>query len=387
MQDKLVEKREPKSKKKVGYIITKGVWGGAQKYVYTLAIAASEKYDVFVICGEGKILKEKLEEKGIRVYELRDLKRDLSLISEATSSFKMLQIVWKEHPDTLHLNSPKAAGFGTVAGMLVRVPNVITTIHGWSFNENRAFWSKGIIYLFSWITTLLSHKTIVIAEKEKEQALKMPFVDKDKIVLIRNGVETIKYIKKPIVQEAILARVKDEKNLTGKEMWLGTISELNKNKGLEYAIKALSKLKTPFAFFIIGEGEERTRLQTLINEQGLQGKVFLVGFLEHANLYLKAFDIFMLTSTKEGLPYTLLEAGQAGLPVIATNVGGVPDIIDNKVNGLLITKAKPGEITQALEYMINKPEERKEFGKKLEEKIEKEFSVEKMIQKTLKLYK
>ena len=82
MQDKLKTYTDPKSRKKIGYIITKGVWGGAQKYVYTLATLASEKYDVFVICGEGKILKNKLEEKGVRVYELKNLARDINVKSE-----------------------------------------------------------------------------------------------------------------------------------------------------------------------------------------------------------------------------------------------------------------------------------------------------------------
>lgn len=370
---------------KVGYVITKGVWGGAQKYVYTLAISLpKDRYDVFVVCGEGNILKEKLQEKNVRVHVIENLKRDISVIAEIKSSWKLLQIVWREKPDVLHGNSPKAAGFGAVAGRLRLTPKIIQTIHGFTWNEERNIFSYLLIRFFSWTTMLLCHKTIVIAKSEKKQALEMPMINSKKIVLIKNGIEPIKYIEKSIVQEALMSRV-SKKDLAN-TIWLGTTAELNRNKGLEYAIKAVSKIKTPYAYFIIGEGEERKNLENLIRQSGLENKVFLVGFVENANLYLKAFDIFLLTSKKEGLPYTILEAGQAGLPVLASAVGGIPEIIDDGENGILTRKGDISQITKGLDYFISKPKERKSFGTKLQKKIEKKFSLEQMLEKTKKLY-
>ena len=371
---------------KIGYVITKGNWGGAQKYVYTLATSLPKyKYDVFVICGQGGVLKNKLEEKGVRTFELSSLKRDISLIGEMKSSWTLLKIVWREKPSILHLNSPKASGFGSVAGRLCRIPKIIQTIHGWSFNENRNIFSTLLIRFFSWVTVLLCHKTIVIARPEKKQALTMPFVGNKKIILIKNGVESIKYIDRPIVRQALMSRI-NKKDL-GKAIWIGTIAELHKNKGLEYAIKALAEVNSPFVYFILGGGEEKNNLENLIRENGLENKVFLTGFVEDANLYLKAFDIYMLTSIKEGLPYTILEAGLASLPVIASYVGGVSDIVEDGVSGILVNKGQSFEIKRAIEYLIEKPDERKKFGDKLQKKVQKEFSLEEMISKTEKLYR
>lgn len=383
------DKKPSLSRRKVGFIITKGVWGGAQKYVYTLATSLpKDRYDVFVVCGEGNILKEKLQEKNVRVYVVENLKRDISVIAEIKSSWKLLQIVWQERPDVLHLNSPKAAGFGAVAGRLRLTPKIIQTIHGWTFNEERNIFSYLLIRFFSWITMLLCHKTIIIAKSEKKQALEMPMINSKKIVLIKNGIEPIKYIEKSIVQEALMSRtLKYKAQATTDTIWLGTTAELNRNKGLEYAIKAVSKIKTPYVYFIIGEGEERKNLENLIRQSGLENKVFLLGFVENANLYLKAFDIFLLTSEKEGLPYTILEAGQAGLPVLASAVGGIPEIIDDGENGILTRKGDISQITKGLDYFISKPKERKSFGTKLQKKIEKEFSLEEMIKKTITLYR
>jgi glycosyltransferase involved in cell wall biosynthesis len=127
-------------------------------------------------------------------------------------------------------------------------------------------------------------------------------------------------------------------------------------------------------------------LEKIIEKYNLENRVFLVGFLENAKEYLKAFDIFTLTSIKEGLPYTILEAGLAGLPIIASNVGGVPDIIDNGINGILVEKTNVGQISKTIEFMIKNPDQRKSFGLKLQQKIEKEFSLKQMLDKTLQLY-
>lgn len=378
-----------KRKTKVCFVVTKGVWGGAQKYVFSLATSLPKNnYEVIVISGEGETLPNKLILAGIQIYRLPEMKRDISLINEIKNFFALYKILKKEKPDVLHLNSPKAGGLGALAGRLLGIKKIVYTAHGWTFNEDRKIFNKIIIFLFSWITVLLCHKTIVIAEKEKRQTRFMPFV-KNKIVLIRNGVEQIVFKEKDVARKELLALCGGQTSTETKNnlLWLGTISELHKNKGLEYALSAVSKIMVPFIFFVIGEGEERNRLQKLIEQYNLENKVFLVGFLDNANQYLKAFDIFTLTSIKEGLPYTILEAGSAGLPVIASSVGGIPDIIDSGTNGILVQKTNAPQITKTIEFMIDHPNERKMFGQKLQQRVEKEFSLKQMLEKTLEVYK
>ena len=380
---------QPLMKTKICYVITKGNWGGAQKYVYTLATSLpKDRYDVLVIMGEGNILKEKLDHAGIRNIVLAKMGRDISAMADMKNFLKIFHIIRKEKPDILHLNSPKASGLGSFVGRLLFVPKIIETIHGWTFNEERGMLNNTLVFIFSWITMILCHKTIIISTKEEKQALAMPLVGKDKIVLIRNGIEKINFKEKNLARSELLSfssRSDLEENVRN-TTWFGTISELHKNKGLEYIIEAVSKIKTPVLFFIIGEGEERKKIEELIKKFGLENKVIFLGFLDKAGEYLKAFDIFTLTSIKEGLPYTILEAGLASLPVIASNVGGIGDIIDNSTNGILTTKTRSGEITRAIEYLIANPDKAKIFGTNLKQKIEKEFSVEQMLEKTINLY-
>jgi glycosyltransferase involved in cell wall biosynthesis len=367
------------------YVITKGVWGGAQKYVYSLAVnLPKDQFEAVVVCGQGGTLKEKLEEQNIRVIEIDYLKRDISIFSELKSFLKLFNVIKEEDPDVMHLNSPKASGLGALAGRLLGVKKIVFTAHGWTFNEDRNFASKSMIWLLSWVTVILSHKVIVIARRERAQALNMPFVSRNKIELIKNGVEKIDYLEKAEARKGILPDLYS--NFENNTIWIGTMAELHKNKGYEYTIEALSKIEKPFVFVALGEGEERKNLENLIREYRLEEKVFLVGFKDKSAQYLKAFDIFTLTSIKEGLPYTLIEAGFAGLPVVASNIGGIPDIIDNNVNGILTESRNVPEIKNAIEKLMENSKTRNAFGNKLKEKVEKEFSLEQMLEKTLSLY-
>ncbi len=373
------------NKIKILYIITKGVWGGAQKYVYSLATnLPKETHEGVVVCGEGEILKQKLESKGIRVIEILNLKRDISIVAEIKSFITLYKILKSEKADALHLNSPKAGGIGTVAGRLLRIPKIIYTAHGWTFNEKRALLSDIAIRFFSWITVVLCTNVIVIAKKEDQQALTMPFVSRKKVTLIHNGIEPIEFQERNTARMNLLPSL--SKNYESDTLWIGTIAELHKNKAHAYLISALSKINHPFVCIIIGEGEERKNLENLIRIYRLEEKIFLVGFKDKAAQYLKAFDIFTLTSTKEGLPYGILEAGLASLPVVATRVGGIPDIIENNITGLLVSHENIHQTRDALEHLIENPEQRLELGKNLHEKVEKEFSLEQMLEKTIKLY-
>ncbi|TSC67169.1 MAG: group 1 glycosyl transferase [Parcubacteria group bacterium Gr01-1014_73] len=127
-------------------------------------------------------------------------------------------------------------------------------------------------------------------------------------------------------------------------------------------------------------------LEQLIAKLGLQEKVFLAGQIDNAASLLKAFDVFLLPSVKEGMPYTILEAGAAGRPVIASNVGGVPEIISDMESGILVQTGRPAEIRKAMEFLINNPERRAAFGTALQKTVISKFGFSKMLTQIETLY-
>jgi len=377
-------------KKKIFICITKSQpFGGAQKYVYDIATnLPKEEFAVSVLLGGDGELKKRLDQAGIRTVLLKHSQRDINMLKVFLLGFSLIGIFWRERPDIVHLNSSQMGGSGALAARLTGVKKIIFTGHGWAFNENRPRWQKVLARIFHILTILLSHTTIAVSEVTKDQ-IGSPW--NKKMIVIRNGLRPIELKDVGSAREFLIAKIA-EKNPSIQEAvsknptWIGTISELHRTKGLNYAIQAVMGLENCI-FVIIGDGEERTNLENLINKLNLSDKVFLVGRVEMASSFLKAFNIFTLTSITEALPYTLLEAGVASLPVIASNVGGIPEIIENELTGILIRSKSSDEIQRALEYLTENPQKAKEFGHELKKKVDQEFSMHEMIEKTVALYK
>ena len=301
------------AKIKVLYLVTKSNWGGAQRYVYDLAThlgSGTPSAEAVVACGGEGLLVRKLGEKKIRVIPLPDAQRDIAIFKEIKLLIQLFKIVKSEKPDVLHVNSSKLAGLGAFIGFVTRT-RTIFTVHGWPFNEDRPWWQRLLIYKFSWLTSFFSDITITITQSDFAQGKRMPFVG-HKMRMIHNAIEQIDFYSRDEARKKL--------GLDESDFVVGSIGELHKNKGFIYLAKAAEHLPNA-KFVIMGEGEERNSLD--------KTKLRLLGQVPDASRYLKAFDIFVLPSLKEGLPYVLLEASQARLPVVASNVGGIIDIVGN----------------------------------------------------------
>ncbi|MBX4216160.1 glycosyltransferase [Candidatus Parcubacteria bacterium] len=372
-------------RKKIVYLITKGNWGGAQRYVYDLAVHFTKENDVLVVTGAPGTLTERLSAAGVRTKSVLGLRRDVSFLDEFRSFFAILKIVRDERPDILHVNSSKAAGFGALAGRLARVPRIVFTAHGWAFNEPRPLWEIGLIYFLSWMTVLLAHRTITVSERDAKEARTFPFAG-NRISTVYLGIEAPRFTSRVTARKTLLA---ESAVSSGRgAYWIGMIGELTRNKGYRYALDAFAELsqEAPNALLaIVGEGEERASLERYIARAGLSDRVLLAGF-RPAEAVLCAFDAFLMSSVKEGLPYVLLEAAHAKLPVVATEVGGIPEIIASMSSGMLVPPNNPHALARALATLIAKKKVAAEMGEKLSAWVTTEFTIEKMLEKTSAVY-
>lgn len=383
----------PREKIKILYAITKSNWGGAQKYVYDLAThLPTDTYEVLCLLGQAGELQLRLTQANIRTIVLPDLDRNISLKKDWATFWQMIKIFRQEKPDILHLNSSKIGGLGALAGRLTGISKIIFTGHGWAFNENRNYFQKKIIYCLYLLTIALAHQTIAVSDKTRNDIPKNKYFSK-KIITIKNGLAPTTALDKETARKILREKLPANLDMLNK-FWLGTISELHKNKGLKYLVRAIHLLKNTAdkpqdvpLVVIIGEGEERAQLQKEIKRYSLEGDVFLVGNISNAGTLIPALDIFTLTSITEALPYVLLEAGQTGAPIIASAVGGIPEIITDKESGLLIEVGDTKEISQAIDFMLKNPEKARLFGENLKNKINQYFNLKQMLEKTIALYK
>ena len=307
-----------KPRRKVLFLITKATWGGAQKYVFDLATnVPKEEFEAMVAYGERGRLAEMLEKENIATRHIPSLGRDVAVVSDVSSLFQILICLWRDKPDVLHLNSSKAAALGALAGRIMFVRKIIFTVHGWPFGEKRNILAKIFIWKISWVTALLSHRVICVSDYDLQIARRMPLIGK-KAVRIYNGIAPLNLGSGEKIRDAFPRGVK----ITG------TIGELTKNKN-QIALIEEARNNPEMHVAIVGFGEDYAMLNEKIKDYRLENRVTLFGFLPVGEA-LRGFDVFSLPSIKEGLPYVLLEAKAAGLPIIANRVGGVGEVLDAK---------------------------------------------------------
>ena len=373
---------------KILFVITKSNWGGAQRYVFDLARSLPKKeWSVGVVLGGtglpgagGGRLEEELRHKDIRTLFVPSFMRDFSLGAEWRTFRHLSNLFATEQPDIVHLNSSKAGGLGAVSARLAGVPMIVFTVHGAPWQEDRGVLARGAIAIASWVTFLFCHRVIVISQDAFERIRALPFCGK-KTRLIHNGIEPLEFLPKEAARETL--------GIDTSQPVLGAVGELVWNKGYHVLLRAVGVLKRRginVYVCIVGDGEERKFIETLLQEEDIEDRVHLAGFVQDAHKILKAFDVFVLPSLKEGLPYVVLEAGQAELPVVASDVGGIPDIIADNASGLLCPPKNHGKLADKLAELLSRDDLQKKFAGALHERTMREFSYARMIEQTVALY-
>ena len=381
-------------RKKILYVITKSVWGGAQRYVFDLATNLSkDRFEIVVAAGGEGPLFYKLRNAGIRTINTPSLERNVHILNETSVFWQLLKIFHIEKPDIIHLNSTKIGALGALAAFVYKLLTLnfklltVFTVHGWGFKETRPRWQKFLIWLASWFSSFFQDKIILIDTADLKTAQR--FIPRKKLVLIPNGINSPNFLSRAEARAFFSQKIGTP--ITNDVIVIGTIAELTKNKGLEFLVTAASQVKsiTPTSKFIIpvmGDGENREKLKNQVNHLKLDGTVFLLGFLPDVSRYLKGLDIFILPSLKEGLPYTIMEAMAAGLPIITTKVGGIPDLIKPGFNGTLVSPGNPSELARAIRYIIENGDKAYIFGRNSLDIVKERFSLQVMLEKTTALY-
>jgi glycosyltransferase involved in cell wall biosynthesis len=369
------------------YVITKSNWGGAQRHVYDLAVAAKQTLSVAVALGGDGVLAHKLRTADIEAHGIAALQRDISLGKELYALIDLFRLFRQMRPTTVHLHSPKAGGLGAFAAQLAGVPQVIYTSHGLPFEEDRPWWQKAVLVFFTWLTFILCDTVILITQANLHKVSKMPWLGR-RIRFIRSGIDPVDPLPRDDARNR-LREMSGATEVTSSTTWIGTIAEYHPVKGLEYLIRGIGlvRRKHPDVIcMLIGGGEQEGRLNEIIEECGLSKNVFLVGFIDAAARYLSAFDIFALTSLKEGLPYVVLEAGSIGVGFVGSSISSIQEIVTDMTSGVLVRPKQPKEIAGALALLIDDASRRELYGKALKEKVDKDFSKRTMLAQTLGLY-
>ena len=362
---------------KIAYVITRSdVLGGASIHLLDLAAGMQAKgHDVVIGVGadaERGVLFERARAMGLKCHGLRNLVREISPIKDLLCFFELRKFFKSIRPDIVHVHSSKAGVVGRLAARSLSLP-VVFTAHGWAFTEGVSVKRQK---LYRWIESQLSkisNKIITVSEYDRQLAISQNVAGEHTLITVHNGVPEIMPVD---VQRSPSDTVK-----------IIMVARFEKPKNQAAVLHALAHSEAQnWHLELVGDGPELAKSVSLAEQFNIGSKVTFSGACSDVAERLATSDIFVLISDWEGLPLTILEAMRSGLPVIASDVGGVAESIDNHTTGILIPRNYQLPLGSALVQLVNSQEERNSMGYKAREKFDREFTFDMMLRKTLCVY-
>ena len=361
------------------YVVTSLDVGGTQKMLYeTIKNMDRDKYQI-VVCSlkKGGIYGKILSDLDIKIISLKMNNRSglLNIFIFIPSVLKLSKIIHKEKIDIVHSWLFQANIISRISARLAGVNRVISSVR---VMEQEKKWQLSI----ERITSNLCKKIIVNSRALKNFLLEKNVADSEKIEVIYNGIE--------VSENSDKRNIFKELGLKENEKIIGTVGRLHKQKGIEYFLESakiiLPSVGFSLKFIIVGDGPERKKLESKARRLGIKNEVLFTGIREDAINLISIMDIFVLPSLWEGTPNVVLEAMLWGKPVISTEVGGVPELIENQVDGILVKPGNPVALADAVLQALKNERESIQMGIRAKEKVKKYFSIEKMVEQTEKLY-
>jgi glycosyltransferase involved in cell wall biosynthesis len=352
-------------------LITLAETGGAQTYVATLLPALAPRFDVVLAAHGDGPLAAAARSAGVRYVPLRHVRRALHPVRDTLGLLELVALMYRERPDIVHVNSSKAAVLGRMAALVARVPVRVFTVHGWAFKAYSGAASK----LYRWADRLMARATsvtICVTETERAAGLAERTCIAARTVVIPNAVD---------VTAAPRAR------LDGDPPRIVAVGRLAWPKDPLTLVRGLARVREyEWRALIVGEGPERSSVERDIRELRIGDAVELAGPRDDVAKLLAGADMFVLASRSEGGPISILEAMAAGLPVVASDVGGVRELVADGVTGLLVPAADPDALGAALERLLADRELRRRLGAAGRERAAERFDTRSQRDAHLELY-
>lgn len=357
---------------KILYIVTRGdVIGGASMHVLELASEMQRRgCDVTILLGPGDIVAQLAQQRGLSIIVEPLLLRQISPLQDLRCFIRLSRLLRQLRPDVLHLHSAKAGLLGRIVAKLQRVP-VIYSVHGWSFSMYQGRKAR----CFQWLERLLMPLTdqlVLVCQRDLSIARTVLGAKPAQLALVHNGISEFemqqKHADSTCCRLISVARFEDPKD----------------QPTLLKAIAGVPHRNWHLQF--VGSGPTLDSCRQLANELGLTEVEFLGERSDVAQLLAQS-DVFVLSSLSESLPVSVIEAMRAGLPVIASEVGGMAELVADGENGYLVAPQDVSALRQRLHQLIAEPRLQQQMGAAARSRFEQFFTIEQNGSRLLSLYR
>jgi glycosyltransferase involved in cell wall biosynthesis len=344
------------------FIDTERVWRGGQEQLFTLARGLRQRgHEVHLIHQPNTALGDRAGKIGVFLHPLA-IRSEIGFIS----LLRLYSILKRVRPDVLGFNTPKPILIGVLASRFTSA-GVRIIFRRVDFPLGRSFFSR---LKYTW-----GIDGIITISESIRNRLRSAGTPASKITTIYEGIDLSLYPESGQTPPALPAVV-------------GVVSHLSPEKGISFLVEAASlipEVKKKYRFVIVGEGACLQELTQLVREKGLEQIFQFTGFRSDIPQLMKSFNIFALPSLSEGLSSAILEAMASSLPIVASNVGGIPELVKNGENGLLVAPADAEALARALQKLAENPEERFRMGQTNRRQAVEKFTMEHKITKTEEL--
>jgi glycosyltransferase involved in cell wall biosynthesis len=373
-KDRLVSPHQPAGAQKVIHVITRLDYGGsAQNTMLTVLGHDPAQFEALVVAGYpgcwdaqgGQAATEencrRLEKAAVRWMLLPALTREVHLLKDIQALWQLIRLFRQERPALVHTHTSKAGVLGRVAAWFARVPVIVHTPHGHVFYGHFGPFRSWVFLQIERALSAITDRLIALTESERQDHLDRAVGKPDRFRVVPSGINRERFGR---------ARVQGKQQpdwfgCPSNALVVGSVGWLTDIKGHAYLIEAIAKLKQDFPalhLVVIGSGDRHDSLLQQADLAGIRDAVHLLGHRDDIEVCLAGMDLFVLPSLNEGMGRALIEAMSAGLPVIASHVGGIPAVVNHERTGLLVPPGDADALADALRRLLDRPEWATQLG-------------------------
>jgi len=384
-------------KTKAIHVITRFDKGGSAENTFlTVQGLDKDKYQVILIQGlaeescmgreEAAAVERNLteaEKSGVEIITIPELVRSIRPLDDLKAFLALIRIFKQEKPHIVHTHTSKAGILGRWAAFFANTKVIVHTPHGHVFWGYFSKCKTACFILLERLTASITDKIITLTEQEKQDHLRFRIAPEGKFRVIHSGVDLAAFSD---AQFNAPGR-REKLGIPPEALIVGTAGRLTPIKGHKYLLEAaavISRRKTNVFFVFLGDGELATDLSQMASSLGIK-KVMFLGWRQDVPEVMSTFDIFVLPSLNEGMGKVLVEAMALGIPIVASDVGGIPDLVTHNYNGLLVPPADVEGMAKSINVLLDYSTKRMEMGDR-GKIIAIDYSAEKMIDKIDRLY-
>jgi len=388
-----MEHSEPRVK--ILRVIARLNMGGPALHVAYLTAGLTERgYDTTLVAGSLARGEDSMsfvaDQRGVQVVQIDELGREISPLRDLVATLRLARLIRRERPQILHTHTAKAGTVGRVAALLAgsrRPPIIVHTFHG---HVLRGYFGPLRSYFFRLLERGLAAGTtalVAVSPEVRDDLVALGVAPSERFVVVRLGIELDERVAPEQNGRAESRRylgIPGDRFAVG---WIGRMTAVKRTDDVLVAFKRLRDDGVDAVLCMVGDGPDRAQLEQRAHDLGVIRDTLFLGYQEDVAPFYSAFDALVLPSSNEGTPVSAIEALAAGRPVVATRVGGVPDVVRDGKDGFLVETGDTAELADRLAQLARDPELRERMGDAGRARVLPRYAVDRLVDDVDRLYR